>query len=207
MIPAFISIVYSFSYFLHVSTDVGKWLSVMTHLFALPVIIIDFPNFLSISTLCTVIASLLFHIIKDLFNSDPEKHFRRFDHGWSVFLIYAILFRVSYKKIPEWAIFVLTMVAIVPAAFLTNPRTYVPLAIVAFGFMCILLYRKYNRKLLVAFVFLSLGVVSRYLPIVDNKYHRHSIWHALIFTSVYYVHTGIEYNETKKRTLNSLTVA
>ena len=140
MIPAFISIVYSISYFLVIGIDFGKWLSVLTHLFALPVIIRDFPNFLSISTICTVIASLLFHIIKDLFNNDPEKHFRRFDHGWSVFLIYAVLFRVSYKKIPEWAIFILTMVAIIPAAFLTNPRTYIPLAIVAFLFMCVLLY-------------------------------------------------------------------
>ena len=203
MIPAFISIVYSISYFLVIGIDFGKWLSVLTHLFALPVIIRDFPNFLSISTICTVIASLLFHIIKDLFNNDPEKHFRRFDHGWSVFLIYAVLFRVSYKKIPEWAIFILTMVAIIPAAFLTNPRTYIPLAIIAFCFMCILLYRKYNPQLLIAFVLFTLGAVSRYLP-TENKYHRHSIWHALIFTSVYYVHTGIEYNETKKRTPNLL---
>ena len=112
---------------------------------------------------------------------------------------------VSYKKIPEWAIFVLTMVTVIPAAFLTNPRTYLPLAILAFIIMLSLLYRKYNRQLLIAFILFVTAAASRYIPILDNKYHRHSVWHALIFTAVYYAHLGIVYNETKKRSKNLIS--
>jgi hypothetical protein len=192
-----IAIIYSLFYFAHVSREVGIWMSIITHVFALPSIVLDFPNFLSISTFLTVVASIMFHVIKDLYNNDKEQHFRRFDHGWSVFLIYAILFRVSYRKIPEWAIFVLTMVSIIPAAFLTNPRTYIPLAILAFVIMLFLLYRKYNRDLLIAFVLFVVAAASRYLPVMDNKYHLHSIWHALVFTAVYYAQIGITQNETR----------
>tara|TARA_B100000214_G_scaffold322420_1_gene258373 strand:+ start:4388 stop:5005 length:618 start_codon:yes stop_codon:yes gene_type:complete len=205
MWPLIAATIYSLSYFIYVEKEFSIWLSILTHAFALPVIVEDFPNFLSISTCLTVIASTLFHIINDLYNDDKEKHFRRFDHGWSVFLIYAILFKVSYKKIPEWAIFVLTMVTVIPAAFLTNPRTYLPLAILAFIIMLSLLYRKYNRQLLIAFILFVTAAASRYIPILDNKYHRHSVWHALIFTAVYYAHLGIVYNETKKRSKNLIS--
>ncbi len=192
------AVAYSLSYFVPVSREFGIMLSIATHVFAVPSFV-KFPDFLTISTIITVIASLLFHIINDALQADQEKHFRRFDHGWSVFLIYAVIFRTIYKKIPEWAVFVLVLVCVIPAAFLTNPRTYLPLAIVATVLMIYILYLKFNRYLMIAALLYIMGIASRYLPILDNKYHRHSIWHAFVFSSVYYVHLGIEENE-KQRT-------
>ena len=186
-----LSVIYALFYFLWVSKPVGIWLSILTHAFALPVIYADFPNILSVSTSLTVLASLLFHILNDGYDLDEDKEFRRFDHGWSVFLIYLITFKVAYKKIPEWGMIILLIVTSIPIAFLTNPRTYIFLAVAAFIIMAVLLYQKYNIQFMVSFTLLMLAVSSRYWPILDNKYHRHSIWHALVFTSVFYAHCGI----------------
>jgi len=193
-----VCIVYSLFYFLPVSKEIGIMLSVSSHVFAAPAVF-KFPTFLSVSTVITVFASLMFHIINDAMKADEDKHFRRFDHGWSVFLIYAVVFRTVYKKIPEWALFVLVLVCVIPAAFLTNPRTYLPLTVIATVAMVFILYQKFNRYLMIAFLLYAMGMVSRFLPILDNKYHRHSIWHALVFSAVYYVQLGIEENE-KQRT-------
>jgi len=190
----FLAVVYSLFYFVRVSEEVGIWLTIVTHVFALPSIITYFPSFLSISTFITVIVSVTYHIIKDLYNNDTDQQFRRFDHGWAVFLIYAILFRIYYRKIPEWSIFVLVMISIIPAAFLTM---HIPLAILAFIIMLFLLCYNYNRDLLIAFFLFISAAASRYLPIIDNKYHVHSIWHALIFTAVYYAQSGIKHNDMK----------
>lgn len=186
-----VCIMYTFFYFLWVSKPVGIWLSILTHAFALPAIYADFPNILSISTSLTVLASLLFHILKDGYDLDEDKEFRRFDHGWSVFLMYIIIFKVAYKKIPEWGMIILLIVTSIPIAFLTNPRSYIFLAVAAFVIMAVLLYQKYNNHLLLSFTLLMLAVSSRYWPVLDNKYHRHSVWHALVFTSVFYAHCGI----------------
>ena len=197
MWPLIVAVVYSLFYFAHVSREVGIWMSVVTHVFALPSIITYFPNFLSISTLITVIVSAMYHIISDMYGNDTEQQFRRFDHGWSVFLIYAILFRIYYhkdRKRPEWSILVLVMISIIPAAFLTM---HIPLAILSFMIMLFLLCYNYNRYLLIAFFLFISAAASRYLPIIDNKYHVHSIWHALIFTAVYYAQAGIQHNDIK----------
>jgi len=186
-----LSVIYALFYFLWVSKPVGIWLSILTHAFALPVIYADFPNILSVSTSLTVLASLLFHILNDGYDLDEDKEFRRFDHGWSVFLIYLIIFKVAYKKIPEWGMIILLIVTSIPIAFLTNPRTYIFLAVAAFVIMAVLLYRKYNIQFMLSFTLLMIAVSSRYWPILDNKYHRHSVWHALVFTSVFYAHCGI----------------
>lgn len=138
-----------------------------------------------------MLASLLFHILKDGYDLDEDKEFRRFDHGWSVFLMYIIIFKVAYKKIPEWGMIILLIVTSIPIAFLTNPRSYIFLAVAAFVIMAVLLYQKYNNHLLLSFTLLMLAVSSRYWPVLDNKYHRHSVWHALVFTSVFYAHCGI----------------
>ncbi len=196
-------------YFLWVSKSVGIWLSILTHAFALPVIYADFPNILSVSTSLTVLASLLFHILNDGYDLDEDKEFRRFDHGWSVFLIYLITFKVAYKKIPEWGMIILLIVTSIPIAFLTNPRTYIFLAVAAFVIMAVLLYRKYNIQFMLSFTLLMIAVSSRYWPILDNKYHRHSVWHALVFTSVFYAHCGILLVREKEKEVEidpSLTV-
>lgn len=191
-IPLILCIIYTGFYFLPVSTDVGIWLSILTHAFAFPTIWSDWPKFLSIATLLTIIASSLFHILKDGYNLDDEKEFRRFDHGLSVFLMYAVVFKVAYKQIPYWAVLVLIVVTAIPIAFLTNPRTYLFLAIIAYLIMAVLLFLKFNRDLLLSFVLLLVASSSRYWPILNqNKYHRHSIWHALVFTAVFYAHCGI----------------
>mgnify|MGYP001237169711 CR=1 FL=1 len=202
-------VIYALFYFLWVSKSVGIWLSILTHAFALPVIYADFPNILSVSTSLTVLASLLFHILNDGYDLDEDKEFRRFDHGWSVFLIYLITFKVAYKKIPEWGMIILLIVTSIPIAFLTNPRTYIFLAVAAFVIMAVLLYRKYNIQFMLSFTLLMIAVSSRYWPILDNKYHRHSVWHALVFTSVFYAHCGILLVREKEKEVEidpSLTV-
>lgn len=199
MIPLAVAVVYCLFYWFPVSETVGVWLSILSHLFALPIVVSGFSNFLSLTTAVTVVASTLFHTINDLADADTEKHFRRFDHAWSVFIIYAVLFKVYYTKIPQWGTIVLTLVATIPAAFLTNPRTYLPLAVIALLLMLWLLVKKFNRSLLLAFILFVSAIISRYLPIADNKYHRHSVWHALVFTSIYYAHLGIVANENEKK--------
>ena len=204
-----LSVIYALFYFLWVSKSVGIWLSILTHAFALPVIYADFPNILSVSTSLTMLASLLFHILNDGYDLDEDKEFRRFDHGWSVFLIYLITFKVAYKKIPEWGMIILLIVTSIPIAFLTNPRTYIFLAVAAFVIMAVLLYRKYNIQFMLSFTLLMIAVSSRYWPILDNKYHRHSVWHALVFTSVFYAHCGILLVREKEKEVEidpSLTV-
>ena len=198
-IPLIVSLVYTCFYFVEVDKQVGVWLSILTHAFAIPVIYIDFPSILSISTSLTVIASLLFHILKDGFDMDNDKEFKRFDHGWSIFLIYLVVFKVAYKKIPQWGMLVLVVVTTIPIAFLTNPRTYVFLAVFAFIVMAYLLYKRFNYDYLIAYTILLLAVSSRYWPIIDNKYHRHSIWHALVFTSVFYAYYGIKNTPIKRK--------
>ena len=44
-----------------------------------------------------------------------------------------------------------------------------------------------------------IAVSSRYWTVRDNKYHRHSIWHALVFTTVFYAYHGIKLVREKEK--------
>ena len=134
----------------------------------------------------TVLASIIFHVSKDFFKFDTEeKGFRRYDHGFSVFLVLVSLACVYYKKIPYYINVGIFLLSSIPIAFLTTPRTYWFIGGAAFLLMIYVLIKKKNVDLVCAFLCFSLAVTFRFLE--NTTKWDHGIWHAYVFTATYYV--------------------
>ena len=180
-----VALLYSLTYFLPVSSSVGAWTNNLSHVFALPAVL-GYPKFLSSATLVTLIGSVLFHAADTLgYEGD---WLRRFDHGVSIFLSFAAIASVWYKKVPASTLILLGLVGLLPASLLSSPRVYPPLAAFALTLATIVYWKKKRTvNLNKSYLLFVLAFVSRLLPTqFAHRSHVHSIWHVLAFTSVYY---------------------
>lgn len=191
MYPFFIALVYALSYFVAVPTSVSAWTNNLTHVFALPAILYrksgrssGRSEFFGKLTFVTTVISVAFHA-SDTFGYDGD-WLRRLDHGFSVMLMFASIAGVWYQegfKVPS-SVYVLILVSgVLPAAFLTKPRVYPPMAAFALLLATIIVFKR--RDILYGYFMFLLSFVIRLLP-TDNKEQSHSIWHAFAFTAVYY---------------------
>lgn len=195
MIFLIFTLLFSFSYFFYPNNDVGIWGSLLTHLFCIPTIFISNYNeknkYYVLCVALTVVASIIFHLSKDFFKFDTEeKGFRRFDHGFSIFLILVSLACVYYKKIPYYINVCIFLLSSIPIAFLTAPRTYWFIGGAAFLLMIYILFKKRNMSLVYAFLCFTLAVMFRFLQ--NTSKWDHGIWHAYVFTATYYVRQYID---------------
>lgn len=178
-----IAILYSLTLFLPIASDVGVWTNNLSHAFAIPAIFVG--GFLAAATLAATVASTLFHAADTL--GYQGQWLRRLDHGLATYLIFAATAHVWYKRIPASASALLAIAGIVPAAVLTTPRVYPPMAAFALVLATIVYSHKERSKLLdKSYLLFALALAARALPATADKAHAHSIWHALAFTAVYY---------------------
>lgn len=198
-------LLYFITIFFSIDNSIGEWTNNLTHLVALPAILIDFPSILSISTTLTVVASALFHIV-DTYNLDKDKNFRRLDHGFSIFMIYIVIVTIFYdEQVPYYMFLLVFLVSMLPSAFLIQPRIYIPLTYVAIGFMIpvyiLKLKNKHVKYLTLSFILFICGIIIRVIDTErEYKLHVHSIWHVFVFSALYYSVLFVKHNRTCRTT-------
>lgn len=184
-----VAIAYSLTYFIPVSKSLSVWTNNLSHVFAVPAILLDFPKIISVSVLVATVASVLFHAT-DTFGYKGD-WLRRLDHGLSVYLMFLTIAKVWYShrtKTPAITQVLLVISGALPAALLTKPRVYPPMGAFAFVLATIVyLYKHRTPNLDKVYILFTLALLIRLLPTnSENRGHVHSIWHALAFTAVYY---------------------
>lgn len=194
-----VAIGYALTYFVPVTPVISAWTNNLSHLFALPAIF-DFPRALSMTVLVTAGASVLFHAA-DTFGYEGD-WLRRLDHGLSMYLVFLTIAKVWYHTVPPVTKVLLIVSGVLPAALLTKPRVYPPMAVFALLLATIVYYTLYTtyrvlpRVIHKVYLLFVLALLIRMLPTTtDNRGHVHSIWHVLAFTAVYY---AIQYTKVKQ---------
>lgn len=190
-------------------TEVGKVTTVVTHLAAIPPLIItkSCKSLLFWMILLTTISSTLYHMAQVGWLGDelletgwyiPSDHpLRRIDHGFSIALVFLVSVTIWYDTIPTLWIFLVTFVlmsisvAYINTVFIFPIREWISLVIIIIDLVVLWRGELVNKDKKILWGGFFVFIVSAAFYAVPTRqeweWYSHSAWHVNVFSSIYII--------------------
>lgn len=179
-----------------ISVDIQDWLVILTHLIAIPLVIVVWQTqWVSITLIVGIVFSIVSHVaVMYDFYVDRIKPLDIAFANLTLMLIASI---VIFEKIPEWTLPVLFIITVVNTSFWDVMWVYSVFSgavniIVALYITYRLVYPSEKRNTTFMVIGLLLGVTGTVFFLRDGSYGDknygilHSVWHVCSYTSLYF---------------------
>lgn len=179
-----------------IEKDIQDWLVILTHLVAIPLVVVVWETqWVSITLVVGILFSIVSHaaVVYDFY----VDRIKPLDIAFANLTLMLIASIVIFEKIPEWTLPVLFIITVVNTSFWDVFWVYSIFSgavniLVAFYIIYRLMYPSEKRNTTFMAIGLLLGVTGTVFFLRDGNYGDknygilHSVWHVCSYTSLYF---------------------